>query len=858
MSAIALILIALSAMAFADTYTYEPDDDGLYSVSLGLEADSEYTLFAIKGKYDQTNYIEAFSAAKDSDIIYFDQKKAPEDGNVSFGPFAPLGYFDATLIIVGTNYEQPRLVGHLSAEGVSNSAKIDIVGVGKKYAVDGAYGSGHVIDIETKVYDSFGYESLSSEKPKITLSGNKDGVWYDEEKKALVIDKNAKEQLFGIVAAIGDTTSVKYAEVVRSEPVVYEIKIFDNESETQPVSLVEVAGKADNFPSITFHVKSYDQFGDEVEDTHSLVFDGRAAQNTVKPTGEGTFTFVASSNSNAAATALVTIKVQGYEENSFALYELIEKCENELALIGTERFVCDENGKSVFAPYTWTTSAKKAALEEALQNAKAELSTYNKENDADFANDVTALKAAYKAYIDSFKTGTRKDVTSIRFKSSSYLYAVSTAWNDLNPITEPRIALTTDKITYTSSDPSVVEINELGEVKAKNNGTVTITATTRSGLVAVCEVTSYHAVTRITLNKTEYTAEYGKADIMADAQINPSYYGDTLEWTLENDELAELVVTKTEDGEAATIIPKKPGKTKIVVTAVNSGISKSSALEVIMPDWETVAKPEVNISGNVQKNTPVTITSQTPDVTIYYTLDGTVPSKTNGRIYTSPIAVSQDLTLSIIAVKDGMFDSQVAVYEYNALDTAVSVTDAVAMAGTKVKVYVNLLDFTDVKSANVEITYDSTSLVLSNAVFAEGASQGDDTASGKFVMNVLGSVSDGTAVTLEFDVAETAEDGSYEVAVAKADVIDINDSTRSTKAQNGVINVRDYILGDANDDGKIGLEDVLVIKQYAAGNASAKKNILFAAADVNGDGVVDKNDSALIAQYCVGLINSFN
>ena len=47
---------------------------------------------------------------------------------------------------------------------------------------------------------------------------------------------------------------------------------------------------------------------------------------------------------------------------------------------------------------------------------------------------------------------------------------------------------TTDIITYTSSDRSVVTINNKGKVTAIKEGTVSITARTNNGLKTVCRI----------------------------------------------------------------------------------------------------------------------------------------------------------------------------------------------------------------------------------------------------------------------------------------------------------------------------------------------------------------------------------
>ncbi len=68
---------------------------------------------------------------------------------------------------------------------------------------------------------------------------------------------------------------------------------------------------------------------------------------------------------------------------------------------------------------------------------------------------------------------------------------------------------------------------------------------------------------------------------------------------------------------------------------------------------------------------------------------------------------------------------------------------------------------------------------------------------------------------------------------------------------------REYILGDANDDGVVDSLDALRILRYAASLADLSPTGL-KAADANGDGAVDSLDALRILRYKAGLILSLN
>ncbi len=79
---------------------------------------------------------------------------------------------------------------------------------------------------------------------------------------------------------------------------------------------------------------------------------------------------------------------------------------------------------------------------------------------------------------------------------------------------------------------------------------------------------------------------------------------------------------------------------------------------------ETVSNPSItatgaNASGDFSGSATVTIKCNTVDAEIYYTTDGSVPSASNGTLYTSPFTITNTTTINAIALKDGCVPSEV-------------------------------------------------------------------------------------------------------------------------------------------------------------------------------------------------------
>lgn len=93
-------------------------------------------------------------------------------------------------------------------------------------------------------------------------------------------------------------------------------------------------------------------------------------------------------------------------------------------------------------------------------------------------------------------------------------------------------------------------------------------------------------------------------------------------------------------------------------------VTKSLTLYAKYTRLDMVEKPTSQISEKqVQKGTLIELSCATSGATIYYTLDGSVPTRTSMK-YKNPIIVDKNITIQAIAVKDGMMDSEIARFDY--------------------------------------------------------------------------------------------------------------------------------------------------------------------------------------------------
>ena len=105
-------------------------------------------------------------------------------------------------------------------------------------------------------------------------------------------------------------------------------------------------------------------------------------------------------------------------------------------------------------------------------------------------------------------------------------------------------------------------------------------------------------------------------------------------------------------------------------------------------------------AGTFYGSQEITLATTTTGASIYYTLDGTTPSSSNGTLYEDPFTITETKTVKAIAVKDGATDSGVAEATYTAGETVSSYT--IDFETDNLVAYINW-DFVNIKCATTTI-----------------------------------------------------------------------------------------------------------------------------------------------------------
>ena len=103
------------------------------------------------------------------------------------------------------------------------------------------------------------------------------------------------------------------------------------------------------------------------------------------------------------------------------------------------------------------------------------------------------------------------------------------------------------------------------------------------------------------------------------------------------------------------VVPPGTGFFTITAMARKAGMNDSSTVQFNYQYPGTVAPPYVSpAEGTISINTEVTLASLDTRAQIYYTLDGSEPTETTGRLYSEPMLLTQDTVIKAICVVDGI------------------------------------------------------------------------------------------------------------------------------------------------------------------------------------------------------------
>ena len=165
---------------------------------------------------------------------------------------------------------------------------------------------------------------------------------------------------------------------------------------------------------------------------------------------------------------------------------------------------------------------------------------------------------------------TANAIQNVTLSRTSINFTVKGGTAKLTATISPTEHISSDKITWSSSNTNVATVNDIGIVTAKANGSAKIIAKAVNGKTASCKVTVQYKteipITAVKLNTTNLTLNKGKTSTLV-ATITPSNttQSKTITWSSSNTNIATVssngVVTAKASGTATITAKTSNGKT---------------------------------------------------------------------------------------------------------------------------------------------------------------------------------------------------------------------------------------------------------------------------------------------------------
>ncbi len=208
---------------------------------------------------------------------------------------------------------------------------------------------------------------------------------------------------------------------------------------------------------------------------------------------------------------------------------------------------------------------------------------------------------------------------------------------------------------FSSSNPAIASVNEhTGEVIAKSPGTTYINVYSKiSSNAPYCKVTVREVDVESVSIPNSVSIIAGETKQLSNTIYPSNATVKTTQWYTNDASIATI-------NSSGVLTAVKHGTTKVYCVVNNSVKSNETTVTVSKSTLQLSASKE---DGLLQKGTTVTLSANDADAEIYYTTDGSVPTRNSIR-YEGGIIIEEDFTLKAIACHEDYNTSEVLEKKY--------------------------------------------------------------------------------------------------------------------------------------------------------------------------------------------------
>ena len=235
-------------------------------------------------------------------------------------------------------------------------------------------------------------------------------------------------------------------------------------------------------------------------------------------------------------------------------------------------------------------------------------------------------------------------------------------------------------VKWESSDETIAAVNQEGVVTALKKGKATITVSTLDGsnIKKTCTVEVKNNA-YIVQSPAELESPHPYANNCSDIWVYTLKDAEKIEVTFSQETMLEeyfdyLYLFDKDKNQIGKYTGQELAGKTVTITGDTVRIQLSTdtggteygfkVISVTPAGQKQAAMPEASVApGEVDWGTTITLSTSTERASVYYTVDGSQPTK-DSILYKEPIVVEKDTVIKAIAVKKGFVDSIPAIYSY--------------------------------------------------------------------------------------------------------------------------------------------------------------------------------------------------
>ena len=780
-----LAVLMLSVSVGAAADIYPDEETGAYNFTYtSASASTDYVVLVLDGIYGDG---EAPVITKDS-VYYFNQISSDAQGKIELS-FVPSEYADSTLFLSANDSSEPFIACYLRKGEAESFVDFDITVENNSVTVDGS-GNTQYIRFAVTAYDSFGFETEITETPEfafVDYSGDRIRFTRDY---AISVSSLAQAGSYTFSVTVGEITKTASFDVIRTVPVAKELLITVNGTastrEKHINCFTDISGSLFSPESLLFKAETFDQYGEELDDMYDF---------TLSKTGENnTLTEIETCTDESTYTFIPTA-TPDYGES--LKYVLSVKSRENASLFQSINII-------IVGHVDYTGYALDLYLD--LLSARATADEIG----------TSIIISNDGRDVDSGKKWVRATY------AETFLAALDSAENMLGDISKGIYAMDASRVSY--------------EDTSLRNALTTFTKQLSNG--------TYRPITGLSFDVLDYYVIKGRIATIA-ASTTPDRPSEKVVYSSEDESIAKV-------DQSGRITALSDGTVKI--TAKNPSGSVETYYNLI------VYTPISSLSFPSSSYTAAVGTTFTPEC-VTYPLEGEhsdiifYKSSDNGVAHVDEYGNITTYGEGTARITATTLSGLTAYLDVKTVTPKLSVRSAYTGKGHAATVGVRINDGFDFSSLSLEIGYDDSVLTLrdiSDSGILSGYAGAENTGENPLIINYsLSSPAknvSGNILTIKFDVAGDAENGSYDIEITPI-LKDGGGNVLSVKSSGGCVTVGDTLYGDVNADGQVDLMDVLRLAKYIDKTDDIISEIN---SDVNADGTVDSLDLLALSRYFVG------